>query len=286
MALIETSFDGFFLKIVQALQPYLDRVVFIGGCTNALYRHHPVATQAAMRPLTTFDLDLATPCNLPVLASTSLHAALSSAGMQPVPNGQRTNKYRTSPEGISTLEVLCPLTGVSKRIRDQSPALVDVQPDFTAEALDYLDMLLLYPCTLDLKDVPPLAVAESLSINVPNPVGYVMQKVLIRSRRGVSAKRAKDSYYIYETAVLFRNALPMLTETAGQLAGCIPARWFKDFVRLAGETFRHVNAEGIQEVLSIAEENGMSVTADMIHPAIDRFLIAIKSGIPSLKASR
>jgi hypothetical protein len=52
MALIETSFDGFFLKAAQALQPYLDHVVFIGGCANALYRHHPSANQAAMRPLT------------------------------------------------------------------------------------------------------------------------------------------------------------------------------------------------------------------------------------------
>lgn len=281
MALIEASFDGFFIKAAQALQPYRDRVVFIGGCANALYRHHPVANHAAMRPLTTFDLDLAAPNRLPVVASTSLHAVLSSAGIRPIPANQRTNKFRTSPDATETLEFLCPLTGVAKKIRDQSPALVDIQPDCTAEALDYLDLLLLYPWTIDLKDVPPLAVAESLPINIPNPVSYVMQKVLIRSRRGTAAKRAKDCYYIYETAVLFRNALPTVTDSARQVAGCMPAKWCKDFVRLADETFGHVNAVGIQESLSVAEENGIPVTAAMIHLAIARLLVAIESGLPS-----
>ncbi len=96
MALIETSFDGFFRKAAQALQPYLDHVVFIGGCANALYRHHPSANQVVMSPLTTFDLDLAAPNRLPIVASTSVLAALSSAGMRPTPANQRTNKFRTS----------------------------------------------------------------------------------------------------------------------------------------------------------------------------------------------
>lgn len=281
MALIEASFDGFFIKAAQALQPYRDRIVFIGGCANVLYRYHPVANLAAMRPLTTFDLDLAVPSRLPVVASTSLHAALSSVGMQPIPAGPRTNKFRTSPEATETLEFLCPLTGVAKKIREQSPALVNIQTDCTAEALDYIDLLLLLPWTINLRDVPPLAVAESLPINIPNPVSYVMQKVLIRSRRGTAAKRAKDCYYIYETAVLFHNALPKMTDTARQVAGCMHVKWCKDFVRLANETFGHVNAVGIQEALSVAEENGIPVTAAMIHPAIARLLVAIESGLPS-----
>jgi len=281
MALIETSFDGFFLKAAQALQPYLDHVVFIGGCANALYRHHPFASQPAMRPLATFDLDLAAPKKLPVLAGTSLHNALSSAGMRPAPANQRTNKFRTSLGANETLEFLCPLTGVAKKIRDQSPALVDIQQDCTAEALDYLDLLLLHPWNIDLKDVPPLAVVESFSINIPNPASYVMQKVLIRSKRGSTAKRAKDCYYIYETSVLFRNALPTVTDTARQVAGGIPSKWSKDFVRLARETFGHDNAVGIQEALSVAEENGLPVTAAMIYPAIDRFLAAIERGLPT-----
>lgn len=37
MALIQTSFDRFFLRIAQALQPYRGHVVFIGGCANVLY---------------------------------------------------------------------------------------------------------------------------------------------------------------------------------------------------------------------------------------------------------
>ena len=281
MALIQTSFDGFFLKAALALQPYLDHVVFIGGCANALYRHHPAANQLAMRPLNTFDLDLAVPNKLPIIASTSLQAALSSAGIRPNPDNQRTNKFRMSPEANETLELLCPLTGVAKEIRDQTPALVDIQQDCTAEALDYLDLLRLYPWSIDLKNVPSLAVVESLSINIPNPASYIMQKVLIRSKRGSPAKRAKDCYYIYETAVLFRNALPIVTDTARQVAGGMHPKWCRNFVRLARETFGHANAVGIQETLSVAEDNRMMVTAPMIYSAIDRFLAAIEGGLPA-----
>ena len=281
MALIETSFDRFFLKAAKALQPYLGRVVFIGGCANALYRHHPAANQPGLRPLNTFDLDLAAPNQLPIIASTSLQAALLSAGLRPIPDNQRTNKFRTSPDANETLEFLCPLTGVAKKNRDQSPALVDIQQDCTAEALDYLDLLLLYPWSVDLKDVPSLAVAESLSINIPNPASYVMQKVLIRSKRGSSAKRAKDCYYIYETSVLFRNALPTVTDTARQVAAESHPKWCRNFVRLARETFGHANAVGIQEAFSVARENGISVTGSMIYPAIDRFLAVIERGLPT-----
>ncbi len=110
-------------------------------------------------------------------------------------------------------------------------------------------------------------------------VSYVMQKVLIRSRRGSPAKRAKDCYYIYETSVLFRNVLPTVTDTARQVAGGIHSKWSMDFVRLARETFGHANAVGLQEALSVARENGISVTAPMIYPAIDRFLAAIENGL-------
>ena len=79
--------------------------------------------------------------------------------------------------------------------------------------------------------------------------------------------------------MLFRNGLATLTETARQVARCMHLRWCKDFVRLAGETFGHVNAVGIQEALHVAKENGIPVTADMIHPAIDSFLFAIESGL-------
>jgi hypothetical protein len=87
--------------------------------------------------------------------------------------------------------------------------------------------------------------------------------------------------YIYETSVLFRNALPTVTDTARQVASGIHPKWSKDFVRLARETFVHANTVGIQKALSVARENGLPVTAAMIYPAIDRFLAAIENGLPT-----
>ena len=43
MTLLGTDFDGFFADTVDALRPYLDQVVCIGGCTNAMYRYHDLA---------------------------------------------------------------------------------------------------------------------------------------------------------------------------------------------------------------------------------------------------
>ena len=51
----------YFARLVEALEPWLDRVVIIGGWAHRLYRLHPLAQPLDYEPLGTFDADVAVP---------------------------------------------------------------------------------------------------------------------------------------------------------------------------------------------------------------------------------
>jgi hypothetical protein len=48
-------------RLVDALEPWLDQVVIIGGWAHRLYRLHPLAQTLEHEPLGTFDTDIAVP---------------------------------------------------------------------------------------------------------------------------------------------------------------------------------------------------------------------------------
>ena len=55
----------YFARLVDALEPWLDQVVIIGGWAHRLYRLHPLAQPLEYQPLGTFDTDIAVPLDLP-----------------------------------------------------------------------------------------------------------------------------------------------------------------------------------------------------------------------------
>jgi hypothetical protein len=55
-----------FKRLIDALQPWLDQVVIVGGWAHQLYRLHPGAQQLEYQPLGTLDADVALPATLPV----------------------------------------------------------------------------------------------------------------------------------------------------------------------------------------------------------------------------
>lgn len=48
-----------FGRLVESLEPWLDRLVFVGGWAFRLYRLHPSAEIPAYRPVVTLDADVA-----------------------------------------------------------------------------------------------------------------------------------------------------------------------------------------------------------------------------------
>ena len=55
----------YFARLVDALEPWLDQVVIIGGWAHRLYRLHPLAQPLEYEPLGTFDTNIAVPLDLP-----------------------------------------------------------------------------------------------------------------------------------------------------------------------------------------------------------------------------
>ena len=55
----------YFARLVDALEPWLDQVVIIGGWAHRLYRQHPLAQPLDYEPLGTFDTDIVVPLDLP-----------------------------------------------------------------------------------------------------------------------------------------------------------------------------------------------------------------------------
>jgi hypothetical protein len=54
-----------FSRLITALDPWLDRVVIVGGWAHRLYHLHPSAQTLDFAPLTTLDADVALPPTLP-----------------------------------------------------------------------------------------------------------------------------------------------------------------------------------------------------------------------------
>jgi hypothetical protein len=70
-----------FARLVDALAPWLDQVVIIGGWAHRLYRIHPSAQPLDYDLLATFDTDVAMPAELPQQAE-SMRARVAASGFE------------------------------------------------------------------------------------------------------------------------------------------------------------------------------------------------------------
>lgn len=70
-----------FSRLIAALDPWLDRVVIVGGWAHRLCRLHPAAQKLDFAPLMTLDADIALPQTLPPQKPT-IREALVAHGFQ------------------------------------------------------------------------------------------------------------------------------------------------------------------------------------------------------------
>lgn len=238
--MIAEDFDAFFLKMMDVLHPYLDDLVVVGGTANALYRYHPLAAESPGAHPGTKDLDLATRRKLlegdkpplqKLLDNPDLEKSLHGDGAPPM------MKFVSRKNPTLDLELLCPASGG----RAEQAHLI--QKGVSAQPLQYLALLLHHPWTLPLLRVPEFAESK-LVVQIPTPYCYVMQKVLIRDQGRTAVKRAKDLFYIYEVASIFRNSLQELAKERKSVETEFAAKWSQRFRRSIAELFRDVNAPG------------------------------------------
>lgn len=197
-------------RLIDAMRPWLEKVVFVGGWAHRLHRFHPDATVPTYQPIVTRDVDVA--FDTPRGMTGNIGDALKSAGFNETLSGEHPPPVSHHTLGGENkgfhVEFLAPLKGSGTR-RDGSQDATTVAAGITAQKLRHLDLLLVAPWRLELKAVEDIPVSDTVAVLVANPVSYMAQKLLIHTeRRGI--KKAQDILYLNDTLELFGGRMEAL----------------------------------------------------------------------------
>ncbi len=221
-----------FVKLVQALTPWSRQLVFVGGWAHRLYRLHAKAGALGYAPVVTLDVDVA--FGERERLEGNIKARLEAAGFEEQLTGTHIPPVSQYTFGGDELvgfyaEFLTPLPG-RDMTRDGVPLATLATAGITAQRLRYLGLLLVSPWTVTLG--ADWGLDHATDLHVPNPVGFIVQKLLIRDRRPPN-KQAQDLLYIHDTLELFGAHLDDLRSTwRNDVRPAMQPRWVD---RLAAE---------------------------------------------------
>jgi hypothetical protein len=198
-----------FTKLVEALSPWTQQLVFVGGWAHRLYRLHPLATVPTYPPLTTLDADVAFAEREPLVGD--IKARLQAAGFKEQLTGNHrppVTQYTLGDEEPSGFyaEFLTPMSG-REFTRDGERIATTGKAGITAQRLRYLELLLNSPWTVMLTH--EWGAATPVTLRIPNPVSFIVQKLLIHDDR-LGPKKAQDLLYIHDTIELFAREVENL----------------------------------------------------------------------------
>lgn len=253
----------YFARLVEALDPWLDQVVIIGGWAHHLYRLHPLAQPLDYEPLGTFDTDIAVPLDLPATGERIRERLLERdfreelmGDMQPPAAHYRVQSGNNS----FYAEFLTPLEGsVVKRggRRDVTARVSGV----SVQKLRHLELLLQNPWYVMIAPATGFPTPSVRRILVPNAAAFLTQKILIHEKRDPD-RRAKDILYIHDTIETFGGNLAMIREQwQTSVRPALHTKAARLVVRAAEEYFREVD-DTIREAARIAI--GRNLTPEMV----------------------
>jgi hypothetical protein len=172
-----------FARLVEAIRPWLTHLVIVGGWAHRLYRFHPLATAQGYQPIRTRDVDLGFSPHAPLHGD--LRKALRKAGFREELSGEDTppvTHYRLGEEDAGFYaEFLTAKKGSGVRRDGKSDSTV-LKAGITAQKLRHLDLLLEAPWLVRL-GAETMPVTRAVDLLVPNPVSFIVQKLLIHKRR-------------------------------------------------------------------------------------------------------
>ncbi len=238
-------------RLINALGEYRTVAVMTGGFVPLMYRSVPGYVSPPTPPLLTTDFDWTIPARLELLGGRTIaerlkdseFVAIPSLGKEPAVIRFQPSRFGTERLGPVYAEFLAPLVGSDVDRGGASRDVVLVQPGLTAQALRYLDILLVEPVPFDAGSVPGIGLDEPAFINLPNPASFVLQKLLAWPLRA-SDKRAKDLAYVYEVAILTQKQWSGVAEVVGRLRQGFPSVWFDRVADLVRREFRSLESEG------------------------------------------
>lgn len=141
-----------FSRLAEALAPWLEHIVVVGGWAHRLYQYHPLAQPLDYPLLTTLDADIAVPNPLPNDLETNMRERLVNAGFEEEFLGEENPpathfRLGTDPTGFYA-EFLTPLIGSDYKHgkRDATTVIAGV----AVQKLRYVDLLLVSPWPIKL----------------------------------------------------------------------------------------------------------------------------------------
>jgi hypothetical protein len=203
----------YFARLVEALEPWLDRVVIIGGWAHRLYRLHPLAQPLDYEPLGTFDADVAVPLDLHATGEQIRERLLAREFREELMGDTNppAAHYRVqSGDNSFYAEFLTPLEGsaVKRGGRRDVTSRISGVP---VQKLRHLELLLKNPWEVMIAPALGYPTPGVRRILVPNPAAFLVQKILIQEKRSHD-KRAKDILYLHDTIETFGSNLGGIRE--------------------------------------------------------------------------
>jgi len=251
-------------RLLQALDPWLNQVVIIGGWAHRFYRLHPLSQPLEFAPLTTLDTDIAVPERL-IVVEQNLHERLKARGFKEEFLGEHrppvTHYCLEGDAGGFYAEFLTPLIGGVEN-RGKPTATVTVA-GVTSQKLRYLELLLHAPWHITLDEAAGFPLEQSLTIQIPSAASYLAQKILIHDKRAAS-ERGKHIMYIHDTIQTFGGSLNRLhSEWAENVKPMLPKNAAARVINGAEAFFAEVT-DAIRNASIEARATGRDLPPDQI----------------------
>lgn len=253
-----------FARAVEALEPYLKDLVFVGGWAHYLYTLRPETGPVPFEPLRTEDADVAAPARL-ARGKESIAERLTKAGFREHLSSDHTppiSEYVLGDEaGGFYLEFLAPLVGGEIK-RGGRRDVTTIVGGVTAQTLRYLDILLTDPWQVTLTHDAGFPVARPQVISIPSPAAYVVQKVLVLPKRRPD-KQAKDLLYVHDTFALFADSLPAVRAAWESLRKAMVTGHVRTFEKTVRSDIAEVS-DLVRRAARIAAERPSPPTPEML----------------------
>lgn len=238
-----------FSTLATTLEPWRHQIVFVGGWAYRLYRYEPRAFKPDYDAIFTQDADVAYAKREALEGD--IKRALEGAGFTEEPNfagGFKPPAMRYTLGGQANAfyaEFLTPLTGSDMRrnkvTREFERDATEANAGVVAQKLRHLEVLLHEPWLVTIPAEDSGIGEAVVDLRIPNPVSFMIQKLLIRDDRNPK-KRAQDVLYIYDTMYVFGGAIESDLVPAWQsLAGTLTESQRKSVRAGVGELFTDVN---------------------------------------------
>jgi len=235
--------------VLDALNPYSDDLMLVGGWVPYLYARNLEASPWA--GLLTTDIDLAVPRRLVVRGQTvdalmkgiDFEDAFRSVDQPPLV------KYVGSIAGADVeVEFLTTEQGNREGVKV-------VQSGLHATALHYVDVLLEHPFRID------VALAGRLvQVAVPSPAAFLLQKGLVFPRRKIRDKKAKDLYCVFD---VWHSCTPWRSWIIEQLGESMRAEKPQYLAKCAGNLARYCSDVSGDGIRMLVEQRPATLLSEM-----------------------